>query len=224
MPPYLVISYEIRQATLRHNRLAGFYGPREDSPQVLPAKLQCSYRYLTLPHKVLLWPSICTYLMNSGVAAAASDLQHIAEKGTPWFVRQEMAKHVHPLIFGAGLPSIQLNNTKGEYSFRSAFPTLTVQLIQEYTDAYFNTFHVLCPILNQDTFMEDVALPLVREGYPDGDPNSVLALMVFALGQIASEGVFGPPVTTQSNLPVHSVVARPKGHQALRSLTKPGND
>jgi hypothetical protein len=73
---------------------------------------------------------------------------------------------------------------------------LTIQQIKEYTDAYFNTFNILCPILNQDAFTNDVVTRLLREGYADGDPHSVLALMVFALGQVAIEGVYGNPISS----------------------------
>lgn len=173
----------------------------EDLPQDFPVELQRSYQHLTVPHKVILWPSIYIHLINSGIGAT-SDLQFILQEGTPWFIRQEMAKHPLPLPFDAGLPSVQLTEpSEGGYSSRTAFPTLTVPQIQEYADAYFNTFNVLCPILNQDAFMEDVVARLVREGYADGDPSSVLALMVFALGKVAVDGVFGQPISVLSNSP-----------------------
>jgi len=154
-----------------------------------------------VPHKVILWPSIYIHLINSGIGAT-SDLQFILQEGTPWFIRQEMTKHPLPLPFDAGLPSVQLTEpSEGGYSSRTAFPTLTISQIQEYSDAYFNTFNVLCPILNQDAFMDDVVARLVREGYADGDPSSVLALMVFALGKVAVDGVFGQPISVQADSP-----------------------
>lgn len=167
----------------------------------LSVELQRSYQHLTVPHKVILWPTVYIHLINSGIAAS-SDLQFILQEGTPWFIRQEMAKHPLPLPFDAGLPSVQLTEpSEGGYSSRTAFPTLTLPQIREYTDAYFNTFNVLCPILNQDAFMDDVVTRLVREGYSDGDPSSVLALMVFALGKVAVDGVFGQPILVQGNSP-----------------------
>lgn len=170
-------------------------------PGEYSSELQRSYQHLTVPHKIILWPSIYIHLINSGIGAA-SDLQFILQEGTPWFIKQEMKKHPLPLPFDASLPSVQHTEpSEGGYSSRSAFPTLTVALIQEYSDAYFNTFNVLCPILNQDAFMNNVVAPLVREGYADGDPNTVLALMVFALGKVAVEGVFGQPISLQANSP-----------------------
>jgi hypothetical protein len=161
------------------------------------SSLAQSYDHLTVPHKVILWPTIYIHLINSG-HHTASDLQYILQEGTPWFIRIELAKHPKPLPFDPGLRSVRIDTPPSNdgFSSRYAFPTLTIQQIKEYTDAYFNTFNILCPILNQDAFTNDVVTRLLREGYADGDPDSVLALMVFALGQVAIEGVYGNPISS----------------------------
>lgn len=68
--------------------------------------------------------------------------------------------------------------------------------MNEYSAAYFNTFNMLLPILNPDLFVDEVLAKLLREGYKDDDPEGVLALLVFALGQLAIGGVFDRPVST----------------------------
>lgn len=161
-------------------------------------ELNKTYDHLTVPHKVILWPSIYIHLINSG-HHTASDLQYILQEGTPWFIRLELAKHPNSLPFDPCLNAVRIDTPPSDsgYSTRYAFPSLKIQQIQEYTDAYFNTFNVICPILNYDAFMNDVVTCLLREGYADGDPQAVLALMVFALGQVAIEGVFGNPISFQ---------------------------
>lgn len=161
-----------------------------------PAELQQTYHHVTVPHKIILWPSVYIHLINSGIHAT-SDLQHVLQEGTPWFLRQEMAKHPNSLPYDVGLPFYSMNTGAREQGYPSnvAFPTLTIQQIQEYCDAYFNTFNVLFPLLNRDTFMNDTVAPLLRNGYADGDPDGVLALLVFALGQVAVEGVFDRPIS-----------------------------
>lgn len=186
--------YQTAQASLRPSRTEG--EPDHD----FPTELQQSYQHLTVPHKVLLWPSIYIHLINSGVHAA-SDLQFILQEGTSWFIKQEMVKHPHPLPCDSGLPSFRVGATEDSYSANSAFPTLTIQQIQEYTDAYFNTYNVLCPILNQEEFMAETVSRLLREGYADGDAGAVLALLVFTLGQCAIEGVFGQPISAENGTP-----------------------
>ncbi|OQN95427.1 hypothetical protein B0A48_18484 [Cryoendolithus antarcticus] len=166
----------------------------------IPTAVRRSYQHLTVPHKVILWPSIYLYLVNSGMQAA-TDLQHILQEGTSWLVKREMTKHPDPLAADCRLLSYRIGAADEGYSTRTAFPSLTIQLIHEYTDAYFNTFNVLYPILNHDAFLDDTVSRLMRDGYADGDPGAVLALMVFALGQCAKEGVFGDPTVIVNGVP-----------------------
>lgn len=166
-----------------------------------PSKLHRSYQHLTAPHKVFLWPRINTHLINSGIQAA-SDLQYICYEGTPWFITQEMKKHPLPLPTDPGLPSHRLDypSSKEGYSKRCVFPTLTIDQVQEYTDAYFDTFNVIYPILDYDSTKEVVAR-LSQEGYADCDPQSVVALLIYALGQLAIEGVFGNAISSHNGVP-----------------------
>ena len=82
---------------------------------------------------------------------------------------------------------------------RPAFNGLTVDNIQRLTDAYFNTFNIINPILNRDAFVSDIVGPMIRTGYADGDASACLALLVFALGQVAIDGVFGAPISSDNN-------------------------
>jgi hypothetical protein len=73
------------------------------------------------------------------------------------------------------------------------FPGVTIEQVNEYSAAYFKTFNVLLPLLETNMFMDGIVARLLQEGYKDDDPESVLALLVFALGQLAIEGVTGHP-------------------------------
>jgi hypothetical protein len=76
---------------------------------------------------------------------------------------------------------------------------LTVERVNDCPSAYFNTFDVLLPLLNLDDFLGGVVARLLREGFRDDDPESVLALLVFALGQLAIEGVVGRPTSAHND-------------------------
>lgn len=184
-----------------HQSLKGF---RSDSESHIdfPTEMRRGYQHVTAPHKVILWPSIYIHLVNSGIKAAG-DLQHILQEGTPWFIKQEMAKHPQPLSHEVCLPSYTIHQQSRERGFAAnvIFPTLSIQQVNEFTDAYFNTFNVLFPLLNRDSFSNDVLSPIMRDGYGDGDANSVLALLVFALGQLAIEGVFHNPISHPGGQP-----------------------
>lgn len=174
----------------------------KDVPLDFPRELQQYYQHLTVPHKIILWPSIYIHLINSGIQAT-SDLHYVLQEGTPWFIRQELMKHPRPLPSDLVLPHFVLNQNSRDQGQNTAvaFPTLSIQQIQEQCDAYFNTFNVLFPLLNRDHFMNETVAPLLRDGYADGDVNAVLALLVFALGQVAIEGVFERPISLVDGQP-----------------------
>ena len=173
-----------------------------DHIQDFPRELQQSYHHLTVPHKIILWPSIYIHLINSGISATA-DLQYVLQEGTAWFIRQEIAMHPTTLPYDISLPYFAINSGMREqgYACNVAFPTLSIQQIQEFCDAYFNTFNILFPILDREAFMNGTVAPLLRDGYGDGDPKAVLALLVFALGKVAIEAVFERPISLVDGQP-----------------------
>ena len=71
---------------------------------------------------------------------------------------------------------------------------LTRERMMELTDAYFRSFNVLLPILGYDVFVSTLER-VTSQGFAEGDLDAVLALLVFALGELASEGTFGQPVS-----------------------------
>lgn len=145
-----------------------------------------SYSRIGLSHMVLLWPQVVSHIKESGVVPAAEvDLQCVARCGSPLLLQTKTSKHCSKLPCNIGLPSSTSN--RGSI----VFPSLTNQQVDEYSSAYFNTFNILLPLLDLDLFMDGIVARLLREGYRDDDPKSVLALLVFALGQLAIEGVTG---------------------------------
>lgn len=145
------------------------------------------YHRLTVPHRVIVWPQVQEHLINSNPDAAPA-LQEILRKGTPYLVNVEMEKHSSPLPCASGLPSVQSGTG-------SAFPSITVHDAQEYTDAYFHSFNAYRPILDYEPFSRDIVGRVLRYGFVDGDPQTVLAFLVFALGQMAIDGSRRPSFT-----------------------------
>lgn len=137
---------------------------RDFSPRRIPP-----YHDLTVPHKVFLWPSISALIAKTGIPAA-SDFQRISEMGTPWLVGLEMAKHPRPLSCG----HCQSNPRSGCWSdgggsYNPTSPLLSAKKAREYSDAYFDTFGVLYPMLDQDVFMTEVVARVLQSGFVDGD-------------------------------------------------------
>lgn len=160
--------------------------------QYFPKELQRSYRHLTAAHKIILWPAVYLHIINSS-AAAAADLNFVLQDGTPWFIHLELKKHPYTLPCHSERFSLLANGTQQGDS-RTGFPSLSMVDIHRLTDAYFNKFNIIHPILDRSTFDETMMKPLLHNGYQNGDPVSCVALLVLALGQVAIDGVYGQPI------------------------------
>lgn len=138
-------------------------------------------------HMIILWPSISTLVVEVN-SYAAGDLQDIRSRGRSWMVTHDLFKHHLPLSCEPVHPENEFYRLAvSGYCLNSKFPYLNAARIQDYTDAYFKTYHTLLPILDEKEFVEDVVARVICGNYPDGDPRTVLALTVFALGQMALE-------------------------------------
>lgn len=165
--------------------------PPPDFPHSVLPRSTTRLDKLSAAHRVIVWPSIYVHLVQSNIPAVA-DLQYLVQRGTSWLVEKEH-KHTMPLAMTPALPAISMNRSPAS---NVKFSWLSTQQIQSYTEAYFHTFNVLYPILDQETFTNNIIPPLLADGYGYGDIKSVLALLVFALGQIALQGTLDPPISS----------------------------
>jgi hypothetical protein len=144
--------------------------------------------HISVSHRVLLWPEVVRHMRRSGLAATAeSDLQCIVRNGSPWLLQRKTSKDRSKLPCSSSLLCSTLSTGC------VVFPDLTIQQVNDYSAAYFRTFNVLLPVLETNMFVDGIVARLLQEGYRDDDPESLLALLVFALGQLAIEGVTGHP-------------------------------
>jgi hypothetical protein len=87
------------------------------------------------------------------------------------------------------------------------------EAMQKLSKAYFDTFNLLCPILNRQSFMSDTLPALFNNGF-NQDITATVALLVFALGEVAIAGVEG--------LPVHAYNGRSSGIRGGSKDRPPG--
>ena len=145
---------------------------------------QMSLSHLSVSHKVVLWPEVFRRLHESGMIEATTELRHVAMLGTPWLLEKDTSKHQRNLPCNVGLERVA-TNTGSVF-----FPRLTIQKVCEYCASYFSTFNTMFPLLILDDFMDNTVAGVLRYGYRDDDPESIVALLVFALGQLAMEDAF----------------------------------
>jgi len=63
---------------------------------------------------------------------------------------------------------------------------------------YFDTFNLLYPFMDRQNFLSDTLARVQDEGF-DGDRDSVVALLVFALGEVAIQGTEGQSISQDKN-------------------------
>jgi hypothetical protein len=162
----------------------------------VPSVFQRPCKPPTALHDVLAWPCIYTNIINSGIIPS-SDLQSISKEGGVRFIDDDVLKYTIPLPCIVGLSGSidDAGKTGHGYLCSVDFATLAPRQVQKYCDAYFNTFNLLYPLLDQEAFMNNAVAKSLREGHTDGDLDSILVLLVFALGQVAIEGTFDWPVS-----------------------------
>lgn len=157
-----------------------------------PSEISTSYRHLTAPHKILLWPAIYSFLQKAG-ADSQEMLKVLNHGGTPWLLHLELDKHKYCLPADTILSS-QPATGMSPVPMRVKFDVLDEGLMLKCMDSYFNTYNVLYPLLVRKDFEQYTYPDVLAHGFGYGDFNSVIALLVFSLGKMAYDGVWGDPI------------------------------
>ena len=157
------------------------------------------YRRVAAAHKLFLWPAIREILDSVGIDTS-EDLEPLGRAGTQWLIRTLQRKFNQ-----AGLPlDVNLESRQfvgmqiSRISQRVVFSDLTVEHMQNVSSVYFNTFNFLYPLLDREAFYTNTLHKVTTEGFGEGDVESVIALLVMALGQCALDGSIGEPVPDDS--------------------------
>lgn len=91
------------------------------------------------------------------------------------------------------------------------FPALDYNTMHRLATFYFDTFNLIYPFMDRQNFISSTLNKVHSEGF-DGDADSVIALLVFALGELAWQGIRGDPIEVCND--------RPSGLQG-RTFEKP---
>jgi hypothetical protein len=90
---------------------------------------------------------------------------------------------------------------------------LTRDVMHRLATSYFDTFNFLYPFMDRQNFISDTLTRVHSEGF-DGDTDSVIALLVFALGELAIECSRGTPIEIHNGRPSGvrgGTISRPPG-------------
>jgi hypothetical protein len=164
---------------------------------------------------MLTWPAIQQLLIQA-VPANIGDMRSLEQEGSAFIVRMHQGQGVLPLdesLDEIAFVGMQTPETRATGGPRVTFPDLTRDVMQRLADAYFDSFNLIYPFMDRQNFMSDTLAMVQTEGF-DGETQSVLALLVFALGELAIEGATGIPVETHNG--------RPSGVRGGSQLKPPG--
>lgn len=148
--------------------------------------------------KMLLWPAIQEFITKS-LPPNVVDFGDLEQDGSVFLVRlwkneqrlplDDDILHANPVI------SRQSQVPRNPGGTRISFPTLTREAMYRLATSYFDTFNFLYPLLDRESFFSEILLTVQSDGF-NADADSVIALLVFALGQMAHEGSQGQPIET----------------------------
>ena len=155
------------------------------------------YRHASAAHRMLTWPAIQQLLLQS-LAPSVADMKILEQDGSAFMVQIHRDMPNLPLsedLEESPFVGMQSQATRTAGGSRVTFPSLTRGEMYRLSTSYFDTFNFIYPFLDRQNFLSDTLGRVLAEGF-DGDSDSVIALLVFALGELAIEGARGDPIET----------------------------
>ena len=160
------------------------------------------YRHASAAHKILTWPAI-QQLLQQYLPSNIGDFKSLEQDGSAFLVQVQEGFPCLPLDDAlqdrpfVGMQSQAARNSGGA---RITFPALTRDVMHRLATAYFDTFNFFYPFMDRQNFISDTLTKVHSEGF-DGDTDSVIALLIFALGELAIEGSRGNPIEEYNGRP-----------------------
>jgi hypothetical protein len=161
------------------------------------------YRHASAAHKMLTWPAI-KQLLSQSMGKNIGDTMGLEREGSAFIVRLHKGSPNLPLdelVLDQPFVGMHSQATRTTGGSCVAFPGLDYSTMLQLSTAYFDTFNGVYPFMDQQIFLQDTMARVWFEGF-NGDTDSVIALLVFALGQLAIDdqrGSSGPSVNKRSS-------------------------
>jgi hypothetical protein len=160
------------------------------------------FRHASAAYMILTWPAIQQVIMQSD-PSTMDDLLQIELEGSAFIMGLQKGSLSLPLdesLTERPFVGMQMQATRTAGGLRSIFPDLTKDVMNRLATSYFDTFNYLYPFMDRQTFLLDIIPKVHSEGF-NGDSESVVALLVFALGELAINSTRGEPVSLHRGRP-----------------------
>ncbi len=183
-------SHDLRQST------ASSIAPSLTTDMTTPSEQQNRpYRHASAAHKMLTWPAIQEMLLHT-LPSNMADLRSLQDEGSAFIVRMQKGMPNLPLdttLAERPFVGMQSQATRNAGGIRGVYPGLTKEVMTSLAETYFDTFNLLYPFMDRQNFLTETLVKVNSEGF-NGDADSVIALLIFALGELAMEATRGNPI------------------------------
>ena len=152
---------------------------------------------ISYAHSIWLWPAMGDVL-KSCASNVVDPLRSLQFSEISWLMRLQKPAWEEK-GFEEGLAEYPTFRSEEE-PFLKPFDHwvgMTYDEIQQVSNTYFNTFNYLYPFMNRSWFFTHT-LPKALEGSHLAEDETTIALLVLALGQLAHDGAWGPPISATS--------------------------
>jgi hypothetical protein len=172
------------------------------SQQASPSGKNQPYKHASAAHKILTWPAI-QQMLSQALLSNIGDFRSLEAEGPAFIVRMQKGTPNLPLdvlLVERPFVGMQMQATRATGAARVTFPDLTWETMHRLATSYFDTFNFIYPFMDRQNFISDTLVKVHTEGF-NGDTDSVIALLVFALGELALLGSRGDPIDVYKGRP-----------------------
>lgn len=159
------------------------------------------YKYVSSVHEMLTWPAV-QQVLELARPKTGLDLSAIARDGPAMILGLHDHSRRLPVGNTASLSHDQSLSfpPQGPDVSSLTIQSLTWETMQRLSKAYFDTFNLMYPILDQQSFVSSTMSLVFNEGFNEG-MASTIALLICALGEVAIAGTQGIPIYVSNGRP-----------------------
>jgi hypothetical protein len=148
-----------------------------------------------------MWPAIQELLRGHRISGGR--LRNLELDGSAYLVQLQRGSSIIPLdenLVNQPFVGMQMQATRESGGPRVTFQDLDYNAMHDLATSYFDTFNLIYPFMDRQNFISDTLAKVHSEGF-NGDADSVIALLIFALGELALQGIRGDPIEVYNSRP-----------------------
>lgn len=142
-----------------------------------------------------MWPAV-QELLRKGRQVGEAELRSLEVDGSAFLVQLQTGSQILSLdenLITQPFVGMQTQATRESGGPRVTFRDLDYNTMHNLATSYFDTFNLIYPFMDRQNFISDTLAKVHSEGF-NGDADSVIALLVFGLGELALQGIRGDPI------------------------------